>query len=62
MDAANVTTNARGSVLVLGLAVLLSTYQLWQPVAGFIPADILPTWLQLQGATFFRPAHLGWVF
>jgi len=61
MDAANVTTNARGSVLVLGLAVLLSTYQLWQPVAGFIPADILPTWLQLQGATFFRPAHLGWV-
>ena len=46
---------------VLWLAVLLSLYQLWQPLAGFIPAEILPFWLEVPGATYFRPAHLGWI-
>ena len=47
--------------LLLLLAVGLSLYQLWQPVAGYVPADWLPGVLQVQGATYFRPAHLGWV-
>lgn len=64
MDLAD--TSNRGSAgasakLVMWLAVLLSVYQLWQPVAGFVQFDWLPGWLQVQGATYFRPAHLGWV-
>jgi len=47
--------------LVLWFAVLLSLYQLWQPLAGFIPADLLPFWLEVPGATYFRPTHLGWI-
>jgi len=47
--------------LVMWLAVLLSLYQLWQPLAGFIPAAALPFWLEVPGATYFRPAHLGWI-
>jgi len=46
---------------VLWLAVLLSLYQLWQPLAGFIPASLLPFWLEVPGATYFRPVHLGWI-
>ena len=43
------------------VAVGLSLYQLWQPVAGFVPAGLLPNWLDVQGATYFRPVHLGWI-
>ncbi len=48
-------------LLVLWIAVLLSLYQLWQPLAGFIPAALLPFWLEVPGATYFRPTHLGWI-
>ena len=47
--------------LVLWGAVVLSLYQLWQPLAGFIPASLLPFWLEVPGATYFRPTHLGWI-
>ncbi|MEM7217080.1 MAG: TRAP transporter fused permease subunit [Pseudomonadota bacterium] len=43
------------------LAVVLSLYQLWQPIVGFVPAGWLPDWLGVQGATTFRPVHLCWV-
>jgi len=49
------------AVAALVLAVVLSLYQLWQPVAGYFPADAVPAWLGVQGATLFRPVHLGWV-
>ncbi len=66
MDAADPSREDRLPVgvksrLALVLAVLLSLYQLWQPVAGFVSAEFLPAWLEVQGATYFRPAHLGWV-
>ena len=47
--------------LLFILAVGLSLYQLWQPIAGFFPSSLLPEWLLVQGATVFRPMHLGWV-
>ncbi|MDA1075775.1 MAG: TRAP transporter fused permease subunit [Proteobacteria bacterium] len=49
-------------VLVVA-AVALSLYQLWQPVAGFVPAAWMPfeAILGLQPATYFRPVHLGWI-
>lgn len=45
------------------LAVALSLYQLWQPLAGFLPPDALPfeSVLGLQPATTFRPTHLCWI-
>ena len=52
-----------GGRLALGLAVALSCFQLWQPLAGFFPPGALPAeaLLGLQPATTLRPAHLGWV-
>lgn len=61
MDLANTPAVGKASMLVVVVAALLSVYQLWQPVAGFIPAEYLPGWLTVQGATYFRPTHLGWV-
>lgn len=62
MDVADNTALSAGLPrLVLWFAVLLSLYQLWQPLAGFIPADLLPFWLEVPGATYFRPTHLGWI-
>ena len=51
-----------GRVLVV-LAVALSLYQIWQPLAGFLPPGTLPLEhiLGLQSATYFRPVHLIWV-
>ena len=57
-----VNTGRIGNV-VLVLAGLLSIFQLWQPIVGFLPANVLP-FEQLFGllpATYFRPTHLGWV-
>ena len=61
MDLTRVQTTSVVSKVAVLLAVALSLYQLWQPVAGFVPAAFLPFWLEVPGATFFRPAHLGWV-
>lgn len=47
--------------VLLVLAVALSAYQLWQPIAGFFPPSAIPEWLLVQGATVFRPVHLGWI-
>ena len=61
MDLAKTPAAGKTSLLIVVMAALLSLYQLWQPVAGFVPAEYLPHWLAVQGATYFRPAHLGWV-
>lgn len=49
--------------LVFVLAVMLSVFQLWQPVVGFFPPGALPfeAFLGLLPATYFRPVHLCWV-
>ncbi len=48
---------------MLVLAVALSLYQLWQPIAGFLPPGAIPfeQIFGLQPATYFRPTHLAWV-
>lgn len=45
------------------LAVTLSIFQLWQPIAGLFPAGAIPfeSLLGLQAATYLRPTHLAWV-
>ena len=45
------------------LAVGLSLFQLWQPLAGFLPPGVLPfeRLTGLQPATYLRPTHLGWI-
>ncbi len=45
------------------LAVTLSLYQVWQPLAGFFAPGVIPfeQVLGLQPATYFRPVHLAWV-
>lgn len=49
--------------LVVVLAVALSVFQLWQPLAGFFPPGVVPfeAFLGLLPATYFRPTHLAWV-
>ena len=49
--------------IALIAAVGLSIFQLWQPLAGFFPAEFLPfeSVLGLQPATYFRPIHLCWI-
>ena len=49
--------------IALLAAVGLSIFQLWQPLAGFFPAEFLPfeSVLGLQPATYFRPIHLCWI-
>ncbi len=49
--------------LVIALAALLSIYQVWQPLVGFLPPGALPfdNILGLQPATYFRPTHLTWI-
>lgn len=49
--------------VLLVLTVSLSLYQLWQPIAGFLPPGAVPFEhiLGLQPATYFRPTHLAWV-
>ena len=51
------------SRLVIGVAVALSIFQIWRPLAGFIPAGMLPMEhiLGLMPATYFRPLHLSWI-
>ncbi len=45
------------------LAVGLSLFQVWQPLAGFLPPGVLPLEhvFGLLPATYLRPAHLGWI-
>ncbi|NNL72060.1 MAG: TRAP transporter permease [Silicimonas sp.] len=45
------------------VAIGLSLFQLWQPLAGFFPPGALPFegLLGLLPAPVFRPAHLGWI-
>jgi TRAP-type uncharacterized transport system fused permease subunit len=47
----------------VALAVTLSLYQIWQPLAGFFAPGVIPfeEVLGLQPATYFRPVHLAWV-
>ncbi len=49
--------------IALLAAVGLSIVQVWQPLAGFFPAEFLPfeSVLGLQPATYFRPIHLCWI-
>jgi len=61
VDVADTSRQRAVSTVVVFVAAALSAYQLWQPVAGFVPAGLLPDWLGLLGATYFRPVHLGWV-
>jgi TRAP transporter 4TM/12TM fusion protein len=51
------------SHLVIGVAVALSIFQIWRPLAGFIPAGMLPMEhiFGLMPATYFRPLHLSWI-
>lgn len=62
MDAEKSTPN-RWPLLVTVVAALLSVFQLWQPVAGFVPPGVLPleTILGMQPAVYFRPVHLCWI-
>ncbi|NOX51388.1 MAG: TRAP transporter fused permease subunit [Gammaproteobacteria bacterium] len=48
-------------VVVLG--VMLSLFQLWQPLVGFFPVGVLPfeQVIGLLPATYFRPIHLAWI-
>ena len=41
------------------VAALLSLFQLWQPLAGFLPPGALPfeAALGMQPAVYFRPVH-----
>lgn len=57
------TTPTRWPLLVTAVAALLSVFQLWQPVAGFVPPGVLPleTILGMQPAVYFRPVHLCWI-
>ena len=54
---------SRWPLLFTIVAALLSVFQLWQPVAGFVPPGVLPfeTILGMQPAVYFRPVHLCWV-
>ena len=54
--------SSRGS-LVACLAVMLSVFQLWQPLVGFFPPGVLPfeSFIGLLPATYFRPTHLAWI-
>jgi TRAP transporter 4TM/12TM fusion protein len=49
--------------LAIVLAVLLSLFQLWQPLVGFFPPGVVPfeSIFGLLPATYFRPTHLAWV-
>ena len=49
--------------LVFILAMLLSVFQLWQPLVGFFPPGAVPfeKVFGLQPATYFRPTHLAWI-
>ena len=62
MDAEKSTPN-RWPLLVTVVAALLSVFQLWQTVAGFVPPGVLPweTILGMQPAVYFRPVHLCWI-
>lgn len=50
-------------VLVTVVAAVLSVFQLWQPIAGFVPPGALPfeSLLGMQPALYFRPVHLCWI-
>ncbi|MEM7101179.1 MAG: TRAP transporter fused permease subunit [Pseudomonadota bacterium] len=66
MDSANQEASqhqGRTAVIVTLVAVLLSAYQIWQPIVGFFPPGTLPleSVLGLQPATYFRPIHLVWI-
>ena len=54
---------APSSRLILAVAIALSIFQVWRPLAGFIPVGILPMEhiLGLMPATYFRPLHLSWI-
>ncbi len=49
--------------LITLAAAMLSLFQLWQPLAGFLPPGALPfEWaLGMQPAAYFRPVHLCWI-
>ena len=49
--------------LVFVVALALSVFQLWQPLAGFVPPGVLPLEhiFGLMPATYFRPVHLTWI-
>ena len=53
----------RWPLLITVVAALLSVFQLWQPVAGFVPPGALPfeSILGMQPAVYFRPVHLCWI-
>ena len=46
--------------LIALVAVSLSIFQMWQPIAGFIPAGAIPfeDIFGMQPAVYFRPVHL----
>ena len=56
-------TERRWPLFITALAALLSVFQLWQPLAGFVPPGALPfeTVLGMQPAVYFRPVHLCWI-
>ncbi len=49
--------------LLFIVALLLSVFQLWQPLVGFFPPGAVPfeSIFGLQPATYFRPTHLAWI-
>ncbi len=57
------TEEAQWKRIVVFLAVGLSLFQVWQPLAGFVPPGVMPfeSVLGLQPATYFRPTHLAWI-
>ena len=46
--------------LIAVVAVSLSIFQMWQPIAGFMPAGAIPfeDIFGMQPAVYFRPVHL----
>ncbi len=56
-------TSAQFGRVAMLLGVMLSVFQLWQPLVGFLPPGSVPfeAILGLQPATYLRPTHLAWV-
>ena len=48
---------------MIGVAVALSIFQIWRPLAGYIPVGTLPMEhiFGLIPSIYFRPLHLSWI-
>ena len=53
-------SNGLTARVIAVVAVSLSLFQVWQPMAGFMPPGTIPfeDLFGMQPAVYFRPAHL----